>query len=282
MYAVGDLARVHANGRINYANQPPTHADGREFGADKALAAAERLRRAAVRAFGGEGKEEEELDAALDAVLEAEMEGEMEGDDGSKEEDDDDGAVTPPWEPAEEGEGKTSTAAAVGGADAPQEKPPPRNFSRVLDPLHPDREAFPLFPPQPPVEASVAPGAMLYLPAGWFHEVGGWVGALFLFGSKGDGRGNGLMLFLWTERGWMRCLNDGWADGRPHHALSNQSNPNNTKQVISSGGVHAAVNWWFHPPDNLTSFEEPYTSPFWPRDWEERMALTKEEEEGEG
>jgi len=36
--------------------------------------------------------------------------------------------------------------------------------------------------------------------------------------------------------------------------------------------VHAAFNYWCHPPDHLASFEQPYTSPFWPRDWEERMA----------
>lgn len=49
--------------------------------------------------------------------------------------------------------------------------------------------------------------------------------------------------------------------------------PSLPPQVISSGGVHAAFNYWFHPPDALASFEKPYTSEFWPRDWEERAAL---------
>lgn len=41
--------------------------------------------------------------------------------------------------------------------------------------------------------------------------------------------------------------------------------------------MHAAFNFWFHPPDNLSSFENPYASPFWPRDWEERAALERAE-----
>ena len=46
--------------------------------------------------------------------------------------------------------------------------------------------------------------------------------------------------------------------------------------------MHAAFNYWFHPPDNLldplaSSFERPYTSPFWPRDWEERLGELEKE-----
>lgn len=162
LYTVGQIARIHANGLINYHDRPPTHADGRELGADRAFAAAERLRAAAAKG----GEEEEELDAALDAVLDAEMEGEDEGEE-EEEEEEDDGAVTPPWPPGEEEEKEEASS-----ADAePQETSPPRNFSRVQGPLHPDRGAFPLFPPDPPVEVRVEPGSMLFLPAGWFHEV---------------------------------------------------------------------------------------------------------------
>lgn len=217
MYTVGALARVHANGRVNYADQPPTHADGRELGADRAFEAAERLREAAAAAFGGGGSggggaaEDAALDAALDAVLDAEVEGE-EGEEGfgsdGDEEDDEDGALTPPWPPGEEeGEGEAGhrvDADADGkeaegaegappavGAGEPTEKPPPRNFSRVQDPFNPDRGAFPDFPTAPPVEVAVAPGSMLYLPAGWFHEVCcGW-------GNGGPcikGRGSGWLL----------------------------------------------------------------------------------------
>ncbi len=176
MYTVGPLAHVHANGRINYADQPPTHADGRELGADRAFEAARRLRAAAAAASrGGEGggEEEAEVDAALDAVLAAEMEGE-DSDKNEDEEGDEDGALTPPWG---SDEGKPATAAAAPAAPAatadkgePTEKPPPPNFSRCSDPLNPDRGTFPRFPAAAPVEVAVGPGSMLYLPAGWFHE----------------------------------------------------------------------------------------------------------------
>ena len=59
-------------------------------------------------------------------------------------------------------------------------------------------------------------GDLLYLPAGWFHNV--------------------------TSKG-----ND------------------------DSGGVHMAMNYWMHPPDTSGTFERPYVSEFWPRDWEARF-----------
>ena len=40
--------------------------------------------------------------------------------------------------------------------------------------------------------------------------------------------------------------------------------------VSSSGGVHMAFNYWFHPPD-APSFDQPYLSTFWERDWAERF-----------
>jgi hypothetical protein len=45
-------------------------------------------------------------------------------------------------------------------------------------------------------------------------------------------------------------------------------------EVESFGSTegHLALNYWFHPPDQLDKFEAPYSSPFWPRDWALRMA----------
>ena len=284
MHTVGALTRVHANGRVNYADQPPTHADGRELGADRAFEAAERLRAVAAVAFGkggvgkGVGEEEEEedamLDAALDAVLDAEMEGEeaLSDEDGEEDEEEGDGALTPPWPPGEgvgahhrvveadkEKKGSAPPAApaeaeAAAEEEGPREKPPPRNFSRVQDPLHPDRGAFPDFPAEPPVEVAVAPGSMLYLPAGWFHEVG---------------RGRSIGPYR-----------RGVGGGSSAHVPSLSSFPLHT-QVISSGGVHTAFNYWVHPPDTA-DFARPYASRFWPRDWEERMALEGAKKEKEG
>ena len=44
-------------------------------------------------------------------------------------------------------------------------------------------------------------------------------------------------------------------------------------EVRSKGGVHAAFNYWVHPPDALGKeggFKRPYVSDFWERDWRER------------
>jgi hypothetical protein len=66
----------------------------------------------------------------------------------------------------------------------------------------------------PRVTAEIEAGDMLYLPAGWFHEV--------------------------------------------------------TSYSTKLGEWHLALNYWFHPPDNLENFDQPYLSAFWASDWEER------------
>lgn len=45
----------------------------------------------------------------------------------------------------------------------------------------------------------------------------------------------------------------------------------------SSERGHLALNYWYHPPDALERFEGPYSSPFWPRDWEMRFSETAKE-----
>lgn len=44
-----------------------------------------------------------------------------------------------------------------------------------------------------------------------------------------------------------------------------------SKGSDASGGVHMAMNYWLHPPDISGTFEKPYLSEFWPRDWEGRF-----------
>ncbi|CAI5733873.1 unnamed protein product [Hyaloperonospora brassicae] len=41
----------------------------------------------------------------------------------------------------------------------------------------------------------------------------------------------------------------------------------------AQGNGHLALNYWFHPPDQLSAehFASPYSSPFWQRDWEQRF-----------
>uniref|UniRef100_K3WEL6 JmjC domain-containing protein n=1 Tax=Globisporangium ultimum (strain ATCC 200006 / CBS 805.95 / DAOM BR144) TaxID=431595 RepID=K3WEL6_GLOUD len=61
-------------------------------------------------------------------------------------------------------------------------------------------------------------------------------------------------------------------------------------ESYGSANGHLALNYWFHPPDQFDSFDTPYSSPLWPRDWDlrfdengkrEAVAL-EEDDEGEG
>lgn len=38
-------------------------------------------------------------------------------------------------------------------------------------------------------------------------------------------------------------------------------------ESFGSANGHLAMNYWYHPPDKLDSFETPYSSPYWPQDW---------------
>jgi hypothetical protein len=60
-------------------------------------------------------------------------------------------------------------AADAATAPTPAHQLPP-SFSRV-DPRHPCTTSFPAFAQATPAMCAVGPGEMLYLPAGWFHEV---------------------------------------------------------------------------------------------------------------
>jgi len=40
--------------------------------------------------------------------------------------------------------------------------------------------------------------------------------------------------------------------------------------VSSCKGIHFAINYWMHPPDIEGTFDKPYVSSFWQRDWESR------------
>ena len=77
---------------------------------------------------------------------------------------------------------------------------------------------------QPTCDMVFHPGEVLYLPAGWFHEV--------------------------------TSLN---GDDDVHS---------------DTPSVHMALNYWFHPPDNLdpvNGHRKPYLRPFWPDMWKRQQ-----------
>jgi Cupin-like domain len=70
--------------------------------------------------------------------------------------------------------------------------------------------------------------------------------------------------------GQMLYLPCGWFHEVTSYSDSSSSTSTNGANSDSSG--HMALNYWFHPPDALASFEQPYSSKFWQQDWNSRLA----------
>jgi hypothetical protein len=301
LYTSGKISRVHPNGRINYEGQLQTRADGSDLQADAALQASLRLQKAAERlskkekpccdaannsGSGSEGEcSEDELDRALEDVLDAEIGGEddyCEDSDDMEEEDSDvdesevgSGGSSDDVELGEEsgseedsqlhkakqllgpalraaltrgsaaggskraaseetgGSGKRQRSGSnvLDGGPASSDSQLPANFSRVDTSLPPEqlRAQFPLYAQAlergAAVEVVLRAGQMLYIPAGWFHEV---------------------------------------------RSRSAPADPACPDYYEPGRGGHLALNYWFHPPDS-DCFEQPYTSDFWRRDFEDRL-----------
>ena len=237
MYTVGALAKVHANGRINYEGFP-TNADGSEVGSLEALLASESKEAAetelaaaeAAVARGDKGarkrleRAEEALDAALGNVLDAgdfddfdEEEGEADRDDYEEDEEEGEGEGEGESDIDENDEEQAPPKAKRAKIDAADPTQTPLNFSRVRLDMPIDKVAFPLFGKAKRMTVEIAAGEMLFLPAGWFHCVTSYNGA--------------------------------------------------ARDAEFSG--HLAFNYWMHPPDTM-DFDKPYSSPFWQRDWDAR------------
>ena len=176
MGTAGRVARVHANGLINYEGHEATRADGFTEGM-RAIAAEDRQRRAERRVAAAERAVErgepgaerrlqeagEELELALDALLDG-------GDDGGWDEE---------GEAAEEEEEEEEEEAAAAGT------PPPHfckeSFFRGAAERPPNLRGVDR------MTCTVEAGEVLYLPASWFHEVQ----------SESVGGGGHLALNMW-------------------------------------------------------------------------------------
>lgn len=82
-------------------------------------------------------------------------------------------------------------------------------------------------------EVTLNEGEMLWLPAGWFHEV------------------------ISTS-----------SSGNDSHATDDEHS-DGTGKVSGPMAGHLAMNYWFHPPDSA-DFEKPYSDDFWQSDWAKR------------
>ena len=213
---------MHPNGRICYSGEV-TDADGVDPGSRKAMEASLEHERAAVELaeaeealknlVGEEGRKG--MEETMDIMVEAEGGEGGEGGDSEGEE-------------SKEGEGE-------GKGEDEQSDPTPSNFSQVYPSL-PHSELQRRFPSyvsalSRSTTATLTAGDILYLPAGWFHEVTSL--------SAEDEENGGEEESILGKVGKGRC-------------------------------GHMAFNFWFHPPDG-GEFEKPYRSEFWRRDWEERL-----------
>lgn len=182
MYTRGAPVKVHPNGVINYGEV--TRADGahpallrrcRQRKAELELERAEEALQRAVATAAAEAQLEplRQRVAAADRALEEALEDMMDSEDGSEDwdaledsadhEGGDSGARAPP------------RAAAGAGSDP---APAPDHFSRVPVPAlrafvrnGTVPKQFPLLRRATPAEVELRAGDMLFLPAGWFHEV---------------------------------------------------------------------------------------------------------------
>jgi mannose-6-phosphate isomerase-like protein (cupin superfamily) len=263
LYTVGNLAKIHPNGRINY-EEGLTHADGRDLKADKAFQASLKLEEIANKMENkksqsnnntnkktAEEEEEEEntlkihynesddeIDEALDAVLDAEMgsdfDDESEDDDEDEEEDfedeeqqldEDDDEEEEEQEPEEKGEAKR--------LDSRKRK---SNLTEEQDGRKRGKKEQKKGPPSnfSQVDSS--------LPLSELKK------KFPLFPAAQE-----RSVTVTIKAGQMLYIPCGW-----FHEVRSKGNDG-----------HMALNYWFHPSDQ-NDFTHPYQSEFWPKNWESR------------
>jgi hypothetical protein len=251
MYTRGTIDRVHPNGLINYKERPPTRMDGADPMCMQAIDASDELqdaeaelgqaqnalRELEVQSVKGQRLEDANVrvskaEARVDTALESVLEAEMDDDDGMQDSDDNAGSQ-------DDSDNEINTAKSVPNPNNITEGEP-LNFCQVNPdiPLQELKAKFPKFLHNSvrPLLADVRAGEMLFLPAGWFHEVT----------SFSDSHGK-------TSKG-----GDDAREGTSEGSLE--------------GGVHMAFNYWFHPPDTQEgTFEQPYSDTFWSKDWDKRQ-----------
>mmetsp|Transcript_19565 Transcript_19565/g.42199 ORF Transcript_19565/g.42199 Transcript_19565/m.42199 type:complete len:514 (-) Transcript_19565:44-1585(-) len=273
VYTRGQLKRIHKNGRINYVGEE-TNADGSHAQAEKALDASicqeravEELEEAeAALERGDDGAKErlEKAEKALDEAMEAVMDAE-EGDDadvggGDSDGNDDDACIDDEedfWQAAE----KRKMELIEKGDDASPNLNPtkglshstqvtPRDGDYRYDEGH-DEDDFAFEGEGRSVDKTVKDPLN-------FSLVDTALDAAALeenFPRYSEARkatvdiASGDMLYL--PASWF-------------HEVTSYGSSKDEKG--SGGGHHMAFNYWFHPPDG-ESFEQPYASSFWPKDW---------------
>jgi len=143
MQTYGEIAHIHPNGRINYANHP-TRADGASLDADVQLKTVQRRKKAEEEVENAEVAVAAGKEGAEDRLAKAEQELELLLDEALEHGD--------AFSSGEEEEGEDLQERTAGEPD---------HFCKVSS------EGLDV----PYLHCTLYPGDMLYLPAGWFHEV---------------------------------------------------------------------------------------------------------------
>lgn len=294
----GRIRVVHPNGLITYQGAPSLRADGvaadaaaeeRRKLAEERLAVAEAQLEEAQRAASGGSKRkprdasehkgasearvsaaraavaaaEEEIENALEAALTAQLEQAIGG-----------AADEVDMEYDESASGGSDAGGSTGGME-PSAMPgvasaDPQSFSRIDSAeLHGSElgSTYPAAAAAHRGEAALKAGEMLYLPAGWFHEV-----RFDPLHPPSPARAPARAPAVET-----RAL---VGAARADLGVAVSIAPPWAIQVTSFGetasGGHLAINYWFHPPDNLRpgpeGFHHPYVDAYWQRDWAARFA----------
>jgi hypothetical protein len=176
MYTHGRITRVHPNGRINYPGNA-TAADGRvaeDVAAAQELSARLQQKRAQRRLLAAEVAAESGEAAALAALEEAEASLDEAMDEAMRASEACERAVKAAKR-REEGQAASAARAGGGGCSEAQQAEPPPSFSRIenlaTEIARAPSTSYPLLAAASLAECDLEAGDMLYLPAGWFHEV---------------------------------------------------------------------------------------------------------------
>ena len=184
MYTHGTIARIHANGRINYEEDAPTVPDGRtvsevhqealkrakraQHAAESALEQAERA--AEEAAASGAAEADGELEALLSARVssaEAHFEATMDKVMRLRV-----AARTSHKRSASTGNQRGAEGSVPGGDSSGSSDVPPPNFCKVSSLADSTvLRRYPRLSEASMVECEIRANEMLFLPAGWFHEV---------------------------------------------------------------------------------------------------------------
>ena len=278
----GKILKVHANGRINYVGEHTTAygADLKADGAaravrDKVLAEERLIKAEQAVAEGKEGADkeleaaEEQLEAAMEALLDIEMDND-DDDDGSydyeanDESHDDDKDSEDHYSEDEEGKNDNGEDNAVEEGlvvDAfsfalqqrllRTDRPPvferSRRSRRLVDKTVKDPNNFSTMAIDPTqIEGTKRyPETTAFSASCTVHE--------------GD--------ILYLPASWFHEV---VSIGRP----SSSTGEDDSRKGGGEGG-HMALNYWFHPPDALDNCRNPYSTDFWPNDFQQRLDQNK-------